>query len=156
MAPLVFPPSALTKLQAWLWQRALIWRPLFDVSGGRCQFAQLWDHVYDQRFQSQSGLQAFKQQRLGKSASDLLFCSFYTFQMVFRRYSRLWSVVTMHFTAVITENAVVMIVPNVYMFMFQIEEHRICVCVRARPLNKKGESLLKVTFLINETPHSFF
>lgn len=24
--------------------------------------------------------------------------------------------------------------------MFQIEEHRICVCVRARPLNKKGES----------------
>lgn len=62
----------------------------------------------------------------------------------------------MHFTAVITENAVVMIVPNVYMFMFQIEEHRICVCVRARPLNKKGESLLKVTFLINETPHSFF
>lgn len=27
---------------------------------------------------------------------------------------------------------------NAY-FLFQIEEHRICVCVRARPLNKKGE-----------------
>lgn len=24
-------------------------------------------------------------------------------------------------------------------FLFQIEEHRICVCVRARPLNKKGK-----------------
>lgn len=29
--------------------------------------------------------------------------------------------------------------PNKVTFLFQIEEHRICVCVRARPLNKKGK-----------------
>lgn len=29
--------------------------------------------------------------------------------------------------------------PNRVTFLFQIEEHRICVCVRARPLNKKGK-----------------
>lgn len=27
-----------------------------------------------------------------------------------------------------------------YFLFFQIEEHRICVCVRKRPLNKQGES----------------
>lgn len=29
--------------------------------------------------------------------------------------------------------------PDRVKFLLQIEEHRICVCVRARPLNKKGE-----------------
>lgn len=29
---------------------------------------------------------------------------------------------------------------TIYLLTFQIEEHRICVCVRARPLNKKGKS----------------
>lgn len=37
------------------------------------------------------------------------------------------------------------------MFMFQIEEHRICVCVRARPLNKKGKrKLLKSVRLVRQ------
>lgn len=40
------------------------------------------------------------------------------------------------------------------LLMFQIEEHRICVCVRARPLNKKGERLF-IQFL-NSTEQSKF
>ena len=33
-------------------------------------------------------------------------------------------------------------------FLCQIEEHKICVCVRKRPLNKKGGSHAAVLFLI--------
>lgn len=32
----------------------------------------------------------------------------------------------------------------------QIEEHRICVCVRKRPLNKKGEVFLCYLILSDE------
>ncbi len=36
---------------------------------------------------------------------------------------------------------------EIHLRMFQIEEHRICVCVRARPLNKKGKS----SFIYSDT-----
>ena len=41
------------------------------------------------------------------------------------------------------------------LLMFQIEEHRICVCVRARPLNKKGERLFIQFFNSNKTKQIF-
>lgn len=34
-----------------------------------------------------------------------------------------------------------------FKFLFQIEEHRICVCVRARPLNKKGKKMPNLCLL---------